>query len=163
MHSRQTHQSLQDVEILWRAYEGLQVFHSVAAQYTRFFLLSTFVGVATTIIVCFYVSIRDSELPLIIYILFLIAGVTMFFWLFWYAYQVVMMVRVAEEIVGIFTAAPYKHYKELLREEKKYLMRKGRATRPLGYRMGNFADFSLDVPVATWEEIVNQLLFLLSL
>ena len=47
-------------------------------------------------------------------------------------------------------------------QKVSYLL-KARATRALEYRMGDFGSFSLNVPVVLWEEIWNQLLFLLSL
>ena len=75
----------------------------------------------------------------------------------------VVAVRDSEEIVGILTSTVDKHFGTLSPQDRKYLMRKARATRALEYRMGDFGHFSLDVPVVLWEEIWNQLLFLLSL
>ena len=40
--------------------------------------------------------------------------------------------------------------------------KRGKATRPLNYRIGEFMEFSLDVPMGIWDEILNQLVFLLS-
>ena len=47
-------------------------------------------------------------------------------------------------------------------ELKKYIVRKGKATRAMNFRLGDFMEFSIDVPIGVWEEILNQVFFLLS-
>ena len=67
------------------------------------------------------------------------------------------------DIVGILTSTADINVRTLPLNERTYFGRKARATKALGFRMGNVGNFSLDVPVVMWEEIWNQLLFLLSL
>ena len=87
----------------------------------------------------------------------------MFLVIFCFAYQIVMVMRASENIVGVLTSTTDKTSGALPLHERNYFARKVKATRALGFRMGNVGNFSLDVPVVMWEEIWNQLLFLLSL
>ena len=83
--------------------------------------------------------------------------------IFWFTYQLVLVARASQEIVEVLTTTPDKHVEVLPLNEKRYIERKARATRALGYRMENFGNFSLEVPIVIWEEIWNQPIFLLSL
>ena len=105
--------------------------------------MPTFFGVAAIIIVCFYLAIRDTGLPLALYVNFLLAGISLFFWLFWYAYQVMMVIRGAEDIVGILSSTPMVHYAEMSSAERKYL---ARGDKGFGILDGDFCGFFLLCP-----------------
>ena len=135
----------------------------VAADYTGFFIVPALFGISSFVVVAFYLSIQDVGLPWGLYLLFLWTGVTTFLVMFWFTYQLVLVVRTSEDVLEVLTRTPDKHFGVLEVNERKYAARKARAMRAFGYRMGNFGNFSLEVPIVMWEEIWNQLLFLLSL
>lgn len=90
------------------------------------------------------------------------AGATEFANVFWTSYQIISVVRASEEVIEALRSTVTDGYSRAPPELRKYIVKKGKATRALYYRVGNFSDFSLDVPVGIWDEIINQLLFLLS-
>ena len=75
----------------------------------------------------------------------------------------VMVVRASEQVVGIWTSTVDIHFENLSPQAKEYLKRRSRATRGLEYRIADFVNFSLNVPVVLSQEIWNQLVFSLSL
>ena len=149
--------------VLWKDHEKLGIFHVVAASYIGFFITPALFGCSSFVIVAFYVSIRNVGLPWWLYLLLLFTSVTTFLIIFWFTYQLVLVMRASEDIVEVLKTTPDKYFGVLGVSERNYSTRKARATRAFGYRMGNFGNFSLEVPIVMWEEIWNQLLFLLSL
>ena len=135
----------------------------MAAEYTRVYLFPNFVGCSTLVIVALYICIRAVGVPWWLYLFFISSCVTLLLLTFWLPYQFVLAVRASEDVVGVLTSLKDIYSGELSLNERKYLARKAKATRILGYRMGGFGNFSFDVPVVMWDEILNQLLFLLSL
>ena len=148
---------------LWKEYKRLEIFHVVAAEYTRFYLVPTLLSCSVLVIVAVFVCIRAVGLPWWLYLFFVSSSLTVLFLTFWLPYQLVLALRASEDIVGVLTSIKDVYSAELSWNDRKYLAKKARATRTLGYRTGDFGNFSLDVPVVMWDEILNQLLFLLSL
>ena len=151
---------------LWHKYLKLQVFNELCRTWAKLMIVPTISSATSTIIICLYVTIRHEELPIGLVPFFFYVGMTLFGIVFWIAYQVILVIRASEAIIGVLTTVDKEGdnpgWMGVPLPPKKYIMKRGKATRPLGYRIGEFIEFSLDVPIGIWDEIVNQLLFLLS-
>ena len=74
-----------------------------------------------------------------------------------------MAIRASEAVVAALTSVKYENHGDIGLSSiiRKYIVKRGQATRPLSSRLGEFTEFSLGVPVGL-NEILNQLLLLLS-
>ena len=66
---------------------------------------------------------------------------------FWLAYRLVMVER-----GSVLTSTVDVCFRDLALRERKYLLRKAKTTRPLGYRMANFGSVTWDVVVVMWKK-----------
>ena len=90
-------------------------------------------------------------------------GVVLLFQIFGFAYDVVCVQQDSEEIVEKLQGLASPSLRALTLEEKRKVLKRSKAVTPLPFRVGAFTDYSLVVPLAAWDEIWNQLFFLLSL
>ena len=155
--------SIDDRLNLRHQYLKLQVHTAIGNNWVMFMIVPTIVSVASSIIVCLYATLRHTELPIYMYIFFPYVGANLFGLLFWLAYEVIMIIRASEAIMGTLSSTEEQYYQESPVQQKLYIRKLARSTRPIFFRIGIFMDFSFDVPVGIWDEIVNQLVFLLTL
>ena len=74
------------------------------------------------------------------------------------------LLRLADEVLGrLQDVKSQRFYGRLEKERQMEMLRRGRALRPLSLRVGEYADFCFTVTYNIWDEILNQLLFLLSI
>ena len=130
-------------------------------------LVPTIISTTSTIIICFYVTIRPDNVPFWLVVVVFYIGITLFGIVFWACYQTILVIRGSEDIIRALTSLEIGDWKEgrlgvTPMRLKKYIVTRGKATRPVNYRIGEFNDFTLDVPIGIWDEILNQLLFLLT-
>ena len=156
----------EDRLLLWHKYLTLQVFNELCSTWAKLMIVPTITSATSTIIISLYVTIRHEDLPIWLVPFFFYLGMTLFGIVFWVAYQVILVIRGSEAIIRVLTALELKdrtgRRMDVPMAVKKYIVKRGRATRPLNYRIGEFMEFSLDVPIGIWDEILNQLLFLLT-
>lgn len=80
--------------------------------------------------------------------------------------QFINVSKASEALIGTLTMTPGGARNEYgisgPQELKKYIVRKRKATRAMNFRLGDFMEFSLDVPIGIWDDILNQELFVLS-
>ena len=81
----------------------------------------------------------------------------------WLCYDAVVAKRAADEAMEKLRSRQAPYSQRLRRAEKRLVMRRARALQPVYIAFGEFAEVTLDVPVNIWDEVINQLLFLLSL
>ena len=155
--------SIDDRLNLRHQYVKLQVHVTITNNWLMFMIVPTIVSVASGIIVCFYITIRHTELPIYSYAIYTYTGVNLSGLLFWRAYELIMTIRASEAIVSTLSSTTEQYYQESPAKQKLYIRKLIRPTRAIFFRIGIFMDFSLDVPVGIWDEILNQLLFLLTL
>ena len=86
---------------LGHQYVRLQVHVAIANDWIMFMIVPTIVSVASSIIICLYITIRHTELPIYLYILFPYVGANLFCLLFYLAYEVMMMIRASEAVYWI--------------------------------------------------------------
>ena len=122
-----------------------------------------FVGSAGTVVLL-YVSLRPSGLHVLIYCWFPLAGISIMGVVLWICYDVVVVKRLADEVLGrLQDVKGLKFFGQLEKQRQMEMLRQGRALRPLSLRVGEFSEFSFAVTYNIWDEILNQLLLLLSL
>ena len=90
-------------------------------------------------------------------------GVTLLVIMFWLAYNGITDMRDSEAILGELQSLSSQELLVLSLPQRKQVMKKVKSFRPLAFPMGPFVDLTFSVPMAIWDEILNQLLFLLSL
>ena len=85
------------------------------------------------------------------------------FILFWACYELVLAIRDSEEILGQLRSMEAPYLRAMPIAVRVKALKRAKAMKPVEFPLGNFADFSVTVPVTVWEEIVNQVVFLLTL
>ena len=91
-------------------------------------------------------------------------GTLVLFVIFWISYDIMLVKRTAEDRISRFAShdgAPYLG--RISRQQRELVVKRAAAMKVLEFPIGDFADLSLDLPVMVWEEVLNQVLFLLSL
>ena len=153
-------------EMLWQKYVQLQLFHKLCLIWVKVMSPASVASITSAIIVCFYITIRHNDVPSFLIPVFFYVGTTCVGIIFWLGIQVIDVSKASEALIGRLTAIPVGTGNEYgisdPRELKKYIVRKGKATRAIKFRFGDFTDVTIDVPIGVWDEILNQVLFLLS-
>ena len=147
---------------LWHTYVQLQIFIQLFVSWMKVLLVPTIISATSTIIICFYVTVRHSNVPAWVFLTFIYVGVTIFGIVLLLSYQLMLGIHASESSIGVLASTDGEDYRDLPLSLKKYVLKRGKATRPLRYRVGELMDFSWEVPIGIWDEILNQLLFLLS-
>ena len=78
--------------------------------------------------------------------------------IFWQSYDMFRTIRASEDILGHHAA----YFQGITRAERIEMMKRSKAMRPVVFSLAD-SQFSLNLPINAWDEILNQILFLLSL
>ena len=153
-------------EVLWEKYVQLQVFHQLCLIWVKVMTPTNVASITCSIIVCLYATIRHNDVPPFLIPVFSYVGITLFGIVFWVCVQIIDVSKASEALIGTLTVISVDTGNENgisdPQKLKKYIVKKGKATRPMKFRFGDFMDISINVPIGVWEEILNQVLFLLS-
>ena len=82
---------------------------------------------------------------------------------FFVSYDIVSVIQGSEDIVKNLQSPQHGYYKMAGPEVKNGLLQAARALKPLEIPVGNFATFGFGVTQVMYEEVLNELLFLLTL
>ena len=134
----------------------------VVQTWLKFMLPPTLSGVSLTVIITAFVAIRYTELPLIFYVFYPYTAFTLMFVIFWMCYDTVLVVRASEDVMGQLLSHDAKYLRTMSRAERIKVLKRAKAMKVLEFPIGDFSEFSLNLPVNVWDEIINQVLFLLS-
>ena len=115
-----------------------------------------------TMIVTTFVSIRYTELPIYYYVVFPNTAFTLMLIIFWLSYDGVLFTRASEDILSTLLSYEAPYVRQMPRAVRVQVMKRARAMRVIEFPIGEFADFSINLPITIWEEVLNQVLFLLS-
>ena len=118
-------------------------------------------GAAVTMVL--YVTFRPSGLPLFVYCWFPLVAAGSVVIITWLFYDGVLSKRAADEVLANLQSRTAGYYARLGPAEKMELLRRSRALQPVYLGIGQFTEISLEVAMNVWDEVINQLLFLLSL
>lgn len=143
-------------------YMRLTVFNRIVHVWMQRSAAPVIFAFASTIVVALFVSIRFTDLPFIIHTFFTLFSFTGISVLFWLLNEMVRIVRLSEGILADLQS-PRAHYlAHLSKMERTNVLKKAKAMRPLVFPIGD-CEFTISLPIATWDEILNQTVFLLSL
>ena len=118
----------------------------------------------TGVTVLLYITFRPYGLPVLVYCWLPLLAVISMFIVTWQFYDAVVVKRSTDEVLSKLQSRTTGYYRTLLqRGEKTDFMRRCRALQPVRLAIGEFTEFTLEVAMNIWEEVFNQLLFLLSL
>ena len=115
------------------------------------------------IVLAFYMTIRHTDVPLYIYCMFPYIGALFTVMLFDMCYDGMLVIRAAEGSLHTLRSTEMQYFLRIPIDERMAMIKRAKALRPAFFSVGNFTEFTMDVPVGAWDEIVNQLLFLLTL
>ena len=142
-------------------YNTVRVFSKSMQNVSKPVIVPTFFSIGAVVVFLLYFPLKHPELPVMVTAIF-IGGVSVLMGVAtMLSVDLVKTIRASEEIIGelqSISALP----SGLLKTERMQLLKTAKAYKPLALQFGIFADFSLDVPIVMWEEVINQLLFLLS-
>ena len=147
-----------------KAYKYLNIVSGILMNYMKNMIAPILFVASGGVVALLYVTIRPSGLHVLIYCWFPLAGVSVMGIVLWTCYDFVIVKRLADEVLGrLQDVKCQRFYRQLEKGRQMEMLRRGRALRPLSLRVGEYADFSFTVTYNIWDEILNQLLFLLSL
>lgn len=110
------------------------------------------------VVLCLYIPIKHPEIPAILSGSFFVVGLVTQGVIFWTSYDIVQVIRASEQVMGQLHSISSRN-KQL--EYLRYFSKRSKALWPVNLPIGSFGKFSIEVPIIMWDEILNQLLFLL--
>ena len=146
-----------------RLYVCMELYTRICSVWIKFAWPPTLFGLSITIIVAAFISIRYTQIPLYCYVFFPNTACAILFILFWVFYDLMIITRGSEEILGQLRSSEVPYLHGMPNAVRTKVMKRARAMRAVEVPVGEFADFSVTVPVTLWEEIVNQVVVLLAL
>ena len=122
----------------------------------------TILSVSVAVIITAFVSIRYTDLPLILYIFYPNTAFNLMLIVFWLFYDTVRIVRASDEIIGRLQSENAGYLRPLPRAMRIQVLKRAKVMKEIEFPLGNYSEVTLNLPIAMWEEILNQVLFLLS-
>ena len=116
-----------------------------------------------TIVLTWFLTMRYSEVPWYIYMWFPYVAALFTVVLFALCYDGILAIRASEESLSTLRSMEKQYFLRMPIQERKAMIRRAKAFRPAFFSVGNFTEFNMDVTIGVWDEIVNQLMFLLTL
>lgn len=149
---------------VYMMYRTMQVYNAVLTNWLKVVGVLVPFGGCCGVIVTLYVTLRPSNIPIIIYPCFpLVAFMTMSI------VTALMMNAIAtkgktEEALSNLQQAIYIQYmRNFDVNQKKICLMRLKSLRPVTLKIGEYAEASSGVVMNVWDEVFNQLLLLLSL
>ena len=75
----------------------------------------------------------------------------------------VVSIRVSEDVLSRLRSTAMEYLKQMPVLEKLTMLKRAKALRHIYGNVGIVEEYTIDVPVGVWDEILNQILFLLTL
>ena len=148
---------------LERCYKCGQVYNKLLDLWYKFVVPKGFVNAGLAIVMSAYVSIRHTELPPLLYAYFPYSTVVVAVVAFGLCYDGILIIRASEETLGRLKFLDSENVMALSRADRLAVIRRVKALRPAYFSVGDFTGFNMGVPIGVWDEIINQLVFLLTL
>ena len=147
-----------------RCYKSGQVYNKILDLWYSYVVPPSLLVAGTTIVLAAYASIRHTELPLLVYGLFPCVTIGLTVVVFALCYDGILVIRASEDTLSRLQSVDDEEYaRAIARMERLAGARRVKALRPAYFNLGSFNKFSMDVPIGIWDEIINQLVFLLTL
>ena len=147
-----------------RLYNYLQYHNRVLMNWVKLMSPLAISSVSLAVIVAAFISIRyTDQIPLYVYIFFPYIAFTLMLVIFWLCYDAVRIVRASQGVLSSLLTQDVEYMRGLSRVGRLEVLKRARAMKELECPIGEFTEFSLSLPVNVWHEIINQVIFLLSL
>ena len=146
-----------------KLYQCMKLYNVVLMNWFRFAIVPPMCSISVCIIASLYVTCRPSGLPIIIYCVFPMVAMVALFVVFRMCFNAVVAKMTGDEVLGNVQLRTARFYYRPGPAERKELMRRAKALQPVRVAIGEFAEITMEVYVSIVDEILNQLLFLLSL
>ena len=127
-----------------------------------FFLLPLIFNCCCGALAFLYIPIRHPEMPIMMNVSLLVLAATILTVILWVSVEFVLVVRGSEEVLGKLSTFEEDWRRDFSVVERLRFLKRAKACRPVEVPVGTFGAFSLDVPIIICDEILNQLIFLLS-
>ena len=145
-------------------YVILQLFFGLGNRWIRFMIVPSIAGTCSAIIISLFITIRHHELPILLYLGFPYIAGSMLGCVYGLGFEVLNLIRETECIIEVLVASSRRNFDRLALPEQRLELKKiAKALRPAVFDVGYFTNYSINVPVGMGDEILNQLLFLLTL
>ena len=155
---------LESRALVQRLYNNLLHHNRVIQNWAKLMCPLAISSVSLGVIVAAFISIHYmDQLPLYIYVFFPYVAFTLMLVIFWLCYDAVRLLRASQSVLSSLLAQDVQYMCGLSRAERLQLLKRARAIKELECPIGVFTEFSLSLPVNVWHEIINQVVFLLSL
>jgi len=115
------------------------------------------------ITVCLYIAIRHTDIPFVIYMVYAFTCVFVGLWITVISLYVADVRIESEGVIANLRTGNYLVNTGLTPDERLGILKRSRAHRLLRVSVGQYSDYTVDVLVGLWDEILNQLIFLLTL
>ena len=83
--------------------------------------------------------------------------------LFWVIYDLFLVTRDSEDIMRKMLKYDTPYLRPMPKDLRTKVLKRAGAMRVFDFPVGGFADMNMNLPISVWDEILNQILFLLSL
>ena len=144
-------------------YRGMQVYNGIVMKWLKIMDVPALFGSCCGVTLLLYVTIRPSGLAALIYIWFPVVAVLLMVVVTWLCYDCVIIKRMAEEIAANLQMATKRRFLSNDKLIQKHCIRRVKSLRPVYLVVGDFSEMTLEFPMNMWDEVFNQLVFLLSL
>ena len=141
----------------------MQVYHRLHCDWWYWTLPYHILSLSATAVLGMYVGIRHTELPWYLYWIYWIAGFGVLLLLVGVGHDIMFAKIESERIVEFLKSPVSGGLEKFSSAERKMILKRSEALHSLQFRIAAFAVYSWAVPWRTWVEILNQLLFFLTL
>ena len=145
-------------------YVTFQVHNMVYNDWVRPAMFPLLLSLGCAVVICVYFPLKHHELPGFITLVFVTMAAFIMAVVFWHCFDEVTVIRNSEGVVGELQSRPAGSAweTEFSAIQMERFLKRAKALRPFCIGVGTFGQFDLEVPAIMWEEILNQLVFLLS-
>ena len=155
--------SLEQREKVEHMYICLELFNRICFPWIRFSWPLIIFSLSLGVIITAFVSIRFTSIPIYLYMIFPTTATILMAIMFWNLYDLLIVIRDSEDIMRQLWSYEAPYLRPMPNNLRTRVLKRAKAMRVLEFPVGEFADFNINLPIAMWDEILNQVLFLLSL
>ena len=140
----------------------MEVYSKIFCAWAKFMIAPSIFMVCTGGTIELYILLRFTNLPLYIYVAVIQMVIAFVVSLFAISYEGVCVISSADETLTTLRSLEANYMIEMPLGMKREVVKRSKAMRPVSFPIGDFGEFSITLPVNLMEEVLNQLLFLLS-
>ena len=143
-------------------YITMSVYYSIGGAAAKTLTTPLVLAGCIGVIVPGFLSFKNFKLPIILVLFCPFSALTAALLVFGQTYEAVQFTRESEEMIARLLSTHQLYGKSMSKREMDVMMKRAKAFRPIKVPIGGFCYASMGVIQVCWEEILNQILFLLS-